>query len=80
MNRVTNEDSVDPELFDDDELELVAVASGTHRPIGAQISVRFDSESTRLLQRAAALEGLTQAEFVRRAAMHAARKSVAHAS
>jgi len=54
MNRVTNEESVDAELFeDDDELELVAVAPETIRPVGAQISVRFDSESARLLRRAA---------------------------
>lgn len=77
MNRATNERSVDPEWIDDDELEIVGVGFENTRPLGAQISVRFDSESARLLRRAAAIEGVTQAEFVRRASLSIARETVA---
>ena len=81
MNSNTAHDSTLPDgNGEDGELELVAVGSGQPRPIGAIVSVKFNSESTRLVQTAAAIEGITQAEFVRRAALHAAQKTIASAT
>ncbi len=81
MNRMTAEEPTPSELIDDDdELELVAVAPEQPLRVGALVSVRFDPDSTRLLQQVASNEGVTQAEFVRRAALQAARKTVRRAS
>lgn len=87
MNRMAAEEPTPPDLIDEtalndvsDDLEVVTVSPEQPLRVGAIVSVRFDPDATRLVQQAAAIEGLTQAEFVRRAAMHAARKSVAHAS
>ncbi len=81
MNRTAAEESTPHELIDDsDDLELVAVAPDQPLRVGALVSVKFDPDSTRLLQKAASIEGVTQAEFIRRAAMEAARKAILHAS
>jgi hypothetical protein len=79
MNRMAADEPTPPELIDDsDDLEVVAVSPEHPLRVGAIVSVRFDPDSTRLLQQAAALDGVTQSEFIRRAAMQAARKSIAH--
>lgn len=81
MNRMADDEPTTPEFIDeDDDLELVAVAPDQPLRVGARVSVRFDPDSTRLLQQAAELDGVTQAEFVRRATLKAARKAVAHVS
>ena len=80
MNRAAaDEPSSHTMIDDDDELELVAVSPDRPLRVGARVSVRFDPDSTRLLQQAAALDGVTQAEFIRRAALEAARKALTHA-
>jgi hypothetical protein len=81
MKHMAANEPTPPEFVDDDDdLEVVAVAPDQPLRVGARVSVRFDPDATLLVQRAAALDGITQAEFIRRAALHAARKAVAHAT
>jgi hypothetical protein len=81
MNQSTAHDVTLPDdKSEDGELEVVAIGWEQSRSTGAIVAVKFDSASIRLVQQAAASEGLTQAEFVRRAALDTARKAINHST
>ena len=74
MTEATRDQSMDvPPVFALEDPELVVPESAT-LPLGAMISVRFDAATVRRIRRAANLDGLTQSEFVRRAAIASAER------
>ena len=62
-------------LGDGEEVEVVSLSPVAPRPVTV-ISVRFDPESAVLLRRAARIENMNQAEFVRHATLEAAERCI----
>ena len=58
-----------------EEVEVVSLSPVVERPVTV-ISVRFDPESAVLLRRAARIENMNQAEFVRHATVEAAERCI----
>ena len=58
-----------------EEVEAVSLSPVVERPVTV-ISVRFDPESAVLLRRAARIENMNQAEFVRHATVEAAERCI----
>ena len=62
-------------LGDGEEVEVVSLSPVAPRPVTV-IFVRFDPESAVLLRRAARIENMNQAEFVRHATLEAAERCI----
>ncbi|MGH7129962.1 MAG: DUF1778 domain-containing protein [Planctomycetaceae bacterium] len=77
MNRSAAEEPPSDDALDDSG-DLILATDSPEQPsaVGALLSIQFDPESARLIRRAAANDGVTQVEFVRRAALATARETV----
>ena len=74
--RIADQDDPNPRpLSAGEEVEVVSLSPVGERPVTV-ISVRFDPESAVLLRRAARIENMNQAEFVRHATLEAAERCI----